>query len=239
MFRLIKKDLVSGFIFLLIFPIAIPLMTVMAIWMMLDDFGGLIVAVITFITMGLCIAPALLFFALDSARGVEAVFASLPVKRSTIVCARYCSVYLITVSAFFVVLLTCFAAVYLFGAADPAFGLLLSVRGVWSMIFSLLLVLSFIQPFIFRYGFEKGSIAVLFTLVGMAVTVLVIDSVLKALNGIVEFDPGFFNSMIMAALTGIKSLKSTPAYLAMIAALVVLTGFSSALSVRFYRLRDL
>jgi len=236
---LIKKDLLTSYIYLLIVPFVIPFLTMMAIWAMLDDFGGLVVGFFTFLAMGLCIASSLLVFGIDASQGAEVIYVSLPVKRSTIVYARYCFTYLISISAFFIVLLTCLAAVHVFRLWDPAFDLLLSVRGVWSMVYSLLLVLSFLLPFIFKFGPDKGLIVFLFTGVGMGILIIIFDSVFVALDGTVVLDIGLFHTMFDTLLRQIKSLKSTAVYSSMLLALIVIIGISSLLSVHFYRQRDL
>jgi hypothetical protein len=236
---LIKKDLCAGFVFLLIIPIIIPFLTMMAIWAMVDDFGGMIVAFFTFLTMGLCLASSLLFFAIDAAPGAEVLFVSLPVKRSAIVYSRYCTSFLISLSALFIVLLTCLAADHIFGLYDPAFGLILSLRGMWSMSSALLIILSSLMPFIYKFGPEKGLVVFLFTSVGLGVILLIGDAVLTAHDGRLELNLGIFHAIFDALLKWVRGLKSTAVYFTSFAALILIVAISSLLSVRFYRRRDL
>lgn len=239
MLNLIKKDFIAGWIFLLGIAILIPFITTMAIWAMMDDFGGLIIGVFTFITIGLCIASSFIFTGIDTASNADMIYASLPIKRSTIVYARYSSSMLITTTSFMLVILTCLSSVYIFNKADPAFELLLSLRGIISMITFLLLILSFILPFVFKFAFGKGITAALITQICFVISVPVFKFLMKALYGIWEFDITFFTKLLDDILKWIIELQAVYAYLLIFTIVSIIIFISIILSVRFYNRRDL
>ena len=242
MLDLIKKDFIACWIFLLGVAIFIPFITTMAIWAMMDDFGGLIIGVFTFITIALCIASSFIFIGIDTASNADMIYASLPIKRSTIVYARYFSSMLQVIVSFALIILTCLSSIYIFNKTDPAFELLLSLRGITSMITFLLLILSFILPFVFKFAFGKGISAALITQICFVISVPVFKFLIKALNGIWEFDIAFFSKLLDDILKWIISLPrvlGVYAYLLIFTIVSMMIFISIILSVRFYNRRDL
>lgn len=61
MFNLIEKDFIAGWMFLIGVVLIIPFISMIAMWAMMDDFGGVIIGVFTFIVMALCIASSFTF----------------------------------------------------------------------------------------------------------------------------------------------------------------------------------
>ncbi|HEX9975263.1 MAG TPA: ABC-2 transporter permease, partial [bacterium] len=141
MFSLIKKDFIAGWMFLIGVVILIPFITMIAMWAMMDDFGGVIIGIFTFIVMVLCIASSFIFLSVDTTYKAEMIYASLPIKRSKIVIARYLSSFILTTGSFSLAVLSCFSMVYIFNHTDPAFKIILSFRGIISMISFLFMIL--------------------------------------------------------------------------------------------------
>ena len=96
MLNLIRKDFIACWMFLIGVVILIPFITLIAMWAMMDDFGGVIIGVLTFVVMILCIASSFIFMGVDSAFQAEMIYASLPIKRSKIVLASYLSSFMLT-----------------------------------------------------------------------------------------------------------------------------------------------
>lgn len=239
MFNLIKKDFIAGWMFLMGVVLIIPFITHIAMWAMMDDFGGVIIAVLTFIVMILCVASSFIFLGVDSAFNTEMIYASLPIKRSKIVLSRYTSSFMVTVGSFGLALLSCFSMVYIFNATDPAFQIILSFRGIVGMISILFISLSFIFPFIFKFGPGKGLTAAVIAQIILMVAVPVIRFALNALQGILDFDFAFFNRLLHSAITWIIGLTATQAYLLFIGIIGAVILTSIGLSVRFYNRMDL
>lgn len=239
MLNLIRKDFISGWMFLIGVALVIPFITLVAMWAMMDDFGGVIIGVFTFLVMVLCIASSFIFFGVDNVYKAEMIYASLPIKRAKIVIARYLSSFILTTGSFSLAVLSCFSMVYIFNETDPAFKIILSFRGIIAMLSFLFMILSFIFPFIFKFGPGKGITAALITQIGLMIAVPVIKFVLKALQGILAFDFAFFNRMLHAVIKWIVGLSAFQAY-ALIFGIVALVIFVSiGLSVRFYNRMDL
>jgi len=239
MLNLIKKDFIVGWMLLIGVVLIIPFITLIAMWAMMDDFGGVIIGVFTFIVMILCIASSFIFMGVDSAFQAEMIYASLPIKRSKIVLARYLSSFILTTGSFGMAVLSCFSMVYMFNETDPAFNIILSFRGIVAMLSFLFMILSFIFPFIFKFGPGKGVTAALVTQISLMIAVPVIKFVLKALQGILAFDFAFFNRMLHTAIKWIVGLSAFQAYLVIFGIVTFVILVSIGLSVRFYSRMDL
>jgi len=239
MFNLIKKDFIVGWMYLIGVVLIIPFITLIAMWAMMDDFGGVIIGVFTFIVMVLCIASSFIFLGVDSAYQAEMIYASLPIKRSRIVFACYLSSFILTAGSFGLAVFSCFSMVYIFNETDPAFNIILSFRGIIAMLSFLFMILSFIFPFIFKFGPGKGVTAALVTQISLIIAVPLIKFVLKALQGILAFDFAFFNRMLHSAIQWIVGLTAFQAYLLIFGIFSFVILFSIGLSVRFYNRMDL
>lgn len=239
MLNLIRKDFIAGWIFLIGVVILIPFITLIAMWAMMDDFGGVIIGVFTFIVMVLCIASSFIFLGVANVYKAEMIYASLPIKRSRIVFARYLSSFQLMGGSFSLAVLSCLSMVYIFNETDTAFNIILSFRGIISMLSLLFVVLSFIFPFIFKFGSGKGVTAALITQIGLMIAVPVVKFVINALQGILAFDFAFFNRMLHTAIKWIVGLSAFQAYLLLLGIVSFVILVSIGLSVRFYNRMDL
>ncbi len=239
MLNLIRKDFIAGMIFLLGVAIIIPFITSIAIAAMIDDFGGIIIGIFTFIIVALCIGASFIFIAIDTSFGTDMTYASLPVKRSTIVVARYVSSIIITLSGFCLVILVCLSLVHIFNLWDPAFRIILSSRGITSMISFLLVILTIMLPFVFKFGSGKGVIAALIIQIGIVLLVPLFEFIINALNDIWNFDIAYFYNLLHNILSWMMTLPAIYAYLFALSVVVILYVISIILSVRFYNRRDL
>lgn len=239
MFNLIKKDFIAGWMFLIGVVLIIPFISMIALWAMMDDFGGVIIGVFTFIVMAVCIASSFIFLAVDTTYKAEMIYASLPIKRSRIVLARYLSSFMLMTGSFSLVVLSCLSMVYIFGHTDPAFKIILSFRGIIAMLSFLFMILCFIFPFIFKFGAGKGVTAALIVQVSLMIAVPVIKFVLKALQGILAFDFAFFNRMLQTTIQWMIGLTRFQAYALIFGVVAMVILVSIGLSVRFYNRRDI
>jgi hypothetical protein len=239
MLNLIRKDFIAGWMFLIGVVFIIPFITLITMWAMMDDFGGVIIGVFTFIVMVLCIASSFIFLGVDNAYKAEMIYASLPIKRSRIVFARYLSSFILTIGSFSLAVLSCLSMVYIFNETDPAFNIILTFRGIISMLSLLFMVLSFIFPFIFKFGPGKGVTAALITQISLMIAIPVIKFVLKALQGILVFDFAMFNRMLHTAIKWIIGLTAFQAYVLIFGIVSLIIFASIGLSVRFYKGMDL
>ncbi|MBI5021581.1 MAG: ABC-2 transporter permease [Ignavibacteriales bacterium] len=237
--NLIRKDFIAGAIFLLGVAIVIPFIASIAIAAMIDDFGGIIIGIFTFIVTALCISASFIFIAIDTSFGTEMTYASLPVKRSSIIVARYMSSIIITLSGFGLVILACLSSVYIFNLSDPAFRLLLSPRGITSMISFLLFILTIMLPFVFKFGPGKGVIAALILQISLVIISPVYNFLMNVLNDIWDFDITYIYNLLHNFLNWIMTLPAIYAYLFVFGIVLTLYIISISLSIRFYNKRDL
>ena len=107
------------------------------------------------------------------------------------------------------------------------------------MLSFLFMILSFIFPFIFKFGPGKGVAAALVTQVSLMIAVTLIKFILKALQGILVFDFAFFNRILHSAIQWIVDLSAFQAYLLIFGIVSFVIFVSIGLSVRFYNRMDL
>jgi len=239
MLRLIKKDFIAGGIFLIGVVLIIPFITSIAIFAMLDDFGGLIPGVFIFIVVMLCSASAFIFWGIDHTFNADMIYASLPIKRFVIVLARYSSAFILTTGSYGLALISSYVVVNFFGQYDPAFEIILSWRGILSLLVLLFLILAFIFPFIFRFGPGKGVAAAIIAQIGLTLLVPVTKFILNALKGIINFDLAFFSRIFQNSIRWLMHLEKFRAYLLLIGIFSIMLLISVSLSIRFFNRRDL
>jgi hypothetical protein len=238
MFDLIKKNFMIGWLFLIGIVLLIPFLSSIAIWAMLDDFGGLIVGVFTLLTIGICIGSAFLFIGIDNAQNAEKIFVSLPIERSTIIISHYISSFLMIIFSLSIVIFSCLSSIHIFDKTDPAFDILLSTRGIIGMIVFLLFILCSMFPFIFKFGSGKGMMVALFTQLGIMLFWPILKFLFKAISGVFSFDLDFFNRLFHSTITWLLSLSATKAYSLLFFTVVFVISLSISLSILFYKKRD-
>jgi hypothetical protein len=239
MIKLIIKDVKIGWFFLFGIFILISFIMHMLIWTMMDRFGGVIIPVLSFIVMALCVASSFLFFVIDDTYKTDATFAGFPVARSRIVGARYVTCFLMTVFAFSIALSSCFSIVCIFNGYDPAFHILLSLRGIAGMLAFLFFVLSCILPFVFAFGLGRGFAMALSTLVSIPVLWTLSTFIMKAIRGVIAIDLGVLLRLFNASLKWITALKTQEIYLFLASVVLMIVLLSLGLSICFYKRLDL
>ena len=239
MFDLIKKNFLVGWVFLIGIVLLVPFISSIAIWAMLDDFGGLIVGIFTILTVGICIGSAFLFIGIDSAYNAEMIFVSLPIERSTIIISHYLSSFLMIIFSLSIVIFSCLSSIHIFGKPDPAFDILLSTRGIFSMIVFLFFILCFTLPFIFIFGSGKGMMVALFTQLGIMLFWPILKFLFKAISGVFSFDLDYFNRLLQSTITWLLGLSALKAYFLLFFIVTFVVSLSILLSIIFYKKRDL
>lgn len=238
MFDLIKKNFMIGWLFLIGIVLLIPFISSIAIWAMLDDFGGLIVGIFTLLTIGICIGSAFLFIGIDSAHNAEKIFVSLPIERSKIIISHYFSSFLMIIFSLSIVIFSCLSSIYIFDKPDPAFDILLSTRGIIGMVVFLFFILCFMLPFVFKFGSGKGMMVALFTQIGIALIWPILKFLFTAISGVFSFDLDFFNRLLQSTITWLLSLSVLKAYFLLFFIVVLVISLSISLSILFYKQRD-
>jgi len=238
MFDLVKKNFLIGWVFLIGIVLLIPFLSSIAIWAMLDDFGGLIVGVFTLLTVGICIVSAFLFIGIDSAHNADKIFVSLPIERSTIIISHYFSSFLMIIFSLSIVIFSCLSSIHIFDKPDPAFDILLSARGILGMIVFLFFILCFMFPFVLKFGSGKGMTVALFTQIGIMLFWPILKFLFKAISGVFSFDLDFFNRLLQSTIKWLIGLSALKAYFLLFFIVVFVTSLSISLSILFYKKRD-
>jgi hypothetical protein len=239
MLNLIKKDVITGWSFICGIFILISFVMHMMMWTMMDNFGGVVIPVLTLIVFALCIASSFLFIIIDETSKANATLASLPIARWRIVAARYATSFLMILLAFLMVLSSCYSMLYIFGEHDPAFDLLLSPGAMAGTLAFLFILVSLILPFIFTFGAGRGFMVALSTLVGLQVTWTAVKFIKKALQGVVAVDFSFILRLFNTALKWIVGLRSQETALLLAAAVCAIVLVSLGLSIFFYKRMEL
>lgn len=236
---LIKKDFISASLFITGMSLAIPFITILTIWTMVDHFGGIIIGVFTLIVVAESIFPSLMFILIDSTTGTDKTFASLPIKRKTIVLSRYTGSIIVLTYNFLLVILTCLAAIYFFDVRDSILVKLVSLNGIYIMFFFLIFITSFVLPFIFKSGAGGGLIKATIALIILLSLFPAGDFVINQFKDYLSIDPEF---LIKLAEDILFWIKDQPAYfikLGSVWSLLLILIVSYLLSVNFYNKMDI
>ena len=226
-------------IFLAGMPVLIPLITALAVLSMVEDFGGVLTGVFTFIILFICFISMFISLGLDSTPGIEMIFASLPIKKTAIVRARYLSSSLFVLFNFSLVVLTVIAVKQSSDIPSHLVSIFLTGRGILCMAALFLLLISLILPFYFKYGPGRGVVAALLFQAGLALIVPAVKFVLHLFGGEIILDIGFIFDQLQLLLTWILSLRPFIAYILVIGSILFIVTFSTIISGYFYTKRDL
>lgn len=238
MFDLVRKDLIIGAIFLPVIALFITFITYTALWAMMDDFGGIILGLFTLIVLILCVASSFLFIGIDNANKADMIYASLPIKKLTIVAARYFSSIMMVIVSIAFVESAILAARTFSGGFDPDFNLLCDWRWITGMLSMMVLIICYYLPFVFIFGAGKGAMAAFIIQITLTVAVPVFKFIVKALAGIIAFDLEYFARIFRALLHWLSSLHNLQSCLMLAAFVVSIVMISCTLSVLFYKRMD-
>lgn len=239
MFDLVKKDFIIGGIFLAVIAVVIPFLTVMSVVTMIDTFGGLVLGFFIPMIIVICVGSSFIFIGIDAAFNADTIYASLPVKKSTIIYARYFTSFIMILFSFTLIAFTSLVSLHLFHKTDPLLMLFLSIRGIIGTILFLLFILIFYLPFIFKFGPGKGMSVALIAQIGLVLIVPVGKFTLKALQGVLAFDLVFFTGLFDAIRKWVMGLSTNGIYLFIFTLLLVLTLISMGLSTRLYKKKEI
>jgi len=193
----------------------------------------------TMVSILFTIGIPFIFIALDSLYKADIEYSSLPVKRSTIVYARYVSSSLSVIAGLILTIIIGFVFKQFFTAADKGFELLMTIRGLISFILIVTLPISYLLPFIFKFGFGKGLWVASSISMMIVILILIVKSISSFLKGYQLFNEAFFSKLLNEILEIIKILGKTGVLAVIFFIIGTLVLISIKLSVRFYSKRDL
>ena len=158
MFDLVKKDFIIGGIFLAVIAVVIPFLTVMSVVTMIDTFGGLVLGFFIPMIIVLCVGSSFIFIGIDAVYDADTIYASLPVKKSKIIYARYFTSFIMILFSFTLIALTSLVSLHLFHKTDPLLMLFFSIRGIIGTILFLFFILIFYRERRKAPCFSNGDI---------------------------------------------------------------------------------
>ncbi len=239
MYNLIRKDFIAGGLFLAGAVPLLSLLTMAAIGTMLKHFGGIIPGIFLAIVAVTCSGTSFVVFGLDTSFGTEATYASLPLRRGTIVLARYASSILIALLGFSSVLLTCLFSESLFQYSDPVLSVLYSLNGIMGMAVMLLFLQALMLPFAFKFGAGKGALVALLIPLALSFAVPVMNFLLTLFGSPLEIDVEYLSLIVRDLFVWITTLEVWARYFLILAFIAFLMDLSAMLSIRFYSRRDI
>lgn len=241
MLKLIKKDFLAGLVILPGVLIVVPFLSSISLLAMMDNFGGIVLVFFTLLTLFICTTASLMFIFVDSTSITEMTFASLPIERSLIVKSKYYSSSILILVSFTLLVIT--AWIVSFSSIDPeserAFEIILSFRGIISMLLVLFAIQAFMFPFIFKYGSGRGSQTAIFSILLITLLDPVVRSLSNLIEGYFRLDFSFITDLFDSTMDYITHLSSIEVYSLIIMIFLIITTISIVLSQKFYSTRDL
>lgn len=239
--NLVSKDFIVGWPYLLGVLLMIPFLISISLMAMMDDFGGIVLGFFTLLTLFLCTTASLIFIFIDSTSNTEMTFASLPIERSTIVKSKYYSSSILLSVSFTLVVITTW--IVSFSSIDPeserAFEMILSFRGIISMLLVLFAIQAFMFPFIFKFGSGKGTQTAIFTILILTLLDPVVRSLSNLIEGYYRLDFSFITGLFDSTMDYITHLSPIEVYSVIIIIFLIIISISIMLSQKFYSTRDL
>lgn len=187
----------------------------------------------------LSIAMPSIFVVLEAFYKSDTLHCSLPVRRSTVVHARYFSSFIMVTVGLILTLI--FGAVFhnLLPKAGEDFQTLMTLQGILGFLLLVVLFLSFLLPFIFRFELFKG-------LVVAVSTVIIIVAILWGVECLISIKQGYeilkvpaFKGVIGIIRGWLNVLGTAIVNILMVCLMAVTVLISVKLSARFYTRRDL
>lgn len=239
MLDLIKKDISASRYFIIGMLIVVPFVVAIGVSAMVSDFGGVFIGIFMVMGIGLSLAASFIFMGTDAGSQADQLLVSLPIRRRTIVLARYISSFMMAVGCYLLIVLTCFILVFYFNLSDPIITLMLSFSGITGVIFMLFFILAFILPFVFKFGPGGGAAKALFVYVGFLMLLQVVKFLFDLAGGHIAFDFGFIFNLLNSIVERMIELRAITGYLIVIAFFGMIVSVSIKLSIWFYQNRDL
>ena len=239
MFNLLRRDIISGWTVLPGIFMVVPFLITITIWAMVDDFGSIVLPVFTGITSVLVLFFSFILIIIDTGTKSEITFASLPVSRPTIVLARYISSFFLVIYTLAIVLFTILVHQWVFNLEDPALSVLLNFRSFLFLLVGFFLILSFIFPFMYKFGPGKGTLFAISLGIIFPLLVPIIKFIYRALQGAYIFDLSYLIRLAESLLTWISGQSAGVIYLILISVLSLNVFISIVVSMHFYSKLDL
>ena len=175
----------------------------------------------------------------DAGTQSENMLLSLPLDRAAIVLAHYAFTFLLIAYNLLLALFTVFMHRWLFQLEDPVLPIILNFKGVLLFYAGLLIMLSFIFPFMYKLGSGKGFVVALSLQLGLPLLKPLYRFATNALQGIYELDIRELIQLLQGAFRWINTQSSFTISILGSSTVLCIIILSLFLSTRFYNKRDI
>ncbi|MFC1554220.1 ABC-2 transporter permease [candidate division KSB1 bacterium] len=239
MFKLIKKDFIAGRLFIIIIPLIMMFVSMISISLIYDKTGKMIIGIFALIALMISTVTSFLFFLVDAAYNAEQIYASLPIKRSKIVYAGFCTTAILALTGVCIMICEGYLTVYFLFNSDPEYLKIFDLKILAAMVSFILIILSFFLPFVYSFGPGKGASVAGVFFIGLTLLKPVLSFSVNALNGIFKFDTEYLLSILKNIIDWLMGLKPVEAYLTLAGVLALFLLTSITISVWFFKKRDI
>lgn len=237
--RLIKKDFISYWQLIAVMAFYVPFLTSIALWAMMDDFGGVAIWFITMLVAAMCIATSFIFIISEEHKNGNVFYSSLPVKRASIVLAKYISSLINLILSFLISVLTVWFVSGVSYQHDNAFDLMLKPEGIIVMFSFISLVLFYLLPYIIGFGPGRGFFISVFVTIIIALFEPFTNFLKSLSSGRIDLNFSFITGFLKSSFHFLKMLPDYQKYSLLIGVLIFAFFISLLISIKLFSKRDL
>lgn len=239
MIQLIKNDISTGRYHLISFLLYIPFIVSIMIMAMIKDHGGILSGFFLFVFISFCSAAGFIPSMVDSTGNGDVLRVSMPVRRHTLVLARYAASFLAAMAACLTGFAVSFAAVAVFHIDDPVLRRLLHIRGMAGLTAAVLIFVSYGLPFWFRYAERNPIIKALFAPALLLLAFEGMNQLSIAPNSTLYRILEYLTTVLNKVRDWIFGSGISHPLITILVILGIITLFSLGSSIMFYRKRDI
>ena len=184
------------------------------------------------------LALSFIFIGIDNLFNAEVHFCSLPIERKKIVYQRYLMSAIMTIAGLLLTMVVTLLFENLLRKTPGRVELIYTYKGIFAYFFIVILIKSYLLPFIFRYGFKKGL--GLGGLVNMIFFVIVIILRITAslIEGVKVFTIKYLTLLVKEVIKIAEFFGSTGSQILLVFITAGIVFLSLTLSVRLYKKRE-
>lgn len=187
----------------------------------------------------IALALSLIFIVIDNLFNAEVHFCSLPVERKKIVYQRYLMSGIMTFAGLILTMIITHIYTSIFRKIPGRIELIYTYKGIFAYFFIVILIKSYILPFIFRYGFKKGLglgglVNMLFFFI-----VIILRIMASLIEGIKVFTLKYLTMLVKEIIKIAEFFGTTGSQILLVFITACIVFLSLTLSVRLYKKREL
>ncbi len=237
--NLIKKDFISNWQLVAVMFFYVPFLISIALWAMMDDFGGVAIWFITLLALVLCIASSLIFVLAGEHKKADIFYTSLPIGRVVIVFAKYISSFMMLLISYTLAVFSVWFVSAVSKQSDMSFGTLLDLEGIFTMFIFISIFLNYLLPYLIGFGVSKGFMISFFVTIALAFIKPILTFLESLSSGIVIIDLSSLAELFRSLILYIKDLPEHYRYFTLAGMLIFSSSISLLISIKLFSKRDL